>query len=137
MLEKLCEHLKSEEGWRPHVYQDHLEYDTIGYGFLVHEGMGEGLPKEIGEQWLRLIASRYWWQLTAKHPWLLDQPEEVQIALGSMAYQLGVAGVCTFRDMLGALKEGNRSLAADYALDSLWARQTPARANRVAAMIRG
>lgn len=66
-----------------------------------------------------------------------DQPAEVQRALGSMAYQLGPAGVMKFKRMLAALAAGDRETAADEALDSTWSRQTPARARRIAALIRG
>jgi lysozyme len=48
-----------------------------------------------------------------------------------------VAGVLKFKGMLEALKAGKREFAANEALDSLWARQTPERARRVAAQIRG
>ena len=53
-----------------------------------------------------------------------------------MSYQMGVGGLLSFRLTLAALEEGNRQEAYDMALDSLWARQTPARAKRVAAMLR-
>jgi lysozyme len=50
---------------------------------------------------------------------------------------MGVSGVLKFKGMLEALKAGKRELAANEALDSLWARQTPERARRVAEQIRG
>lgn len=138
MLDRLVEHLKREEGFVPHVYKDHLGYDTLGYGFLVDEKKGGRIPEQIAEEWLHLIAMQYWCALTAKHTWLLEQPEDVQIAIGSMAYQMGVKGVLGFEDMLGALKRGDREAAADFGLDSDWAREdTPARAKRVTDLIRG
>jgi lysozyme len=70
-------------------------------------------------------------------PWVVDQPEEIQRALGNMAYQLGISGLLKFSKMLEALKNGQRELASIEALDSSWAKQTPARAKRVAKLILG
>jgi len=133
----VAEDLKRDEGWVPHAYQDHLGYWTIGYGFLIDERKGGRLPKHIGNQWLQWEIEQRWRELTDAEPWLDDQPEDVQRALANMAYQLGVSGVLRFRKMLQALRDGNREKAAQEALDSLWAAQTPARAERVAELIRG
>lgn len=64
-------------------------------------------------------------------------PSDVRVALSNMAFQLGSAGVMRFRRMVSALKRKDYVQAATEALDSLWARQTPARAKRMAALIRG
>jgi lysozyme len=60
-----------------------------------------------------------------------------QLALCSMVFQLGIGGATRFVQMLAGLRGGDFNAAADAALDSKWARQdTPARAHRVAEMIR-
>lgn len=64
-------------------------------------------------------------------------PSDVRVALGNLGYQVGSSGVMRFRRMVSALKRKDYVQAATEALDSLWARQTPARAKRVAALIRG
>lgn len=137
IVQLVAEDLKRDEGWVPHAYQDHLGFWTIGYGFLIDERRGGQLPKHIALAWLQWEIERRWEQLTREAPWLEDQPEDVQRALANMAYQLGVSGVLRFRKMLGALRAGDREKAAQEALDSLWAAQTPARAERVAELIRG
>ena len=53
-----------------------------------------------------------------------------------MCYQMGLAGVLRFRKMIQALNRNDYGKAADEALDSLWAEQTPNRAKRVAEWIR-
>jgi lysozyme len=136
-VSNLLDQIKQDEGWREHVYQDHLGYDTIGYGFLVDERRGGGMPREVGEFWLRFIIGRLTEELPRRWPAWRDQPEGVQDALLNMAYQLGVTGLLGFAKMLAALEAGDRQKAADEALDSRWASQTPNRARRVAAMIRG
>lgn len=137
MIDDLVQDLKGDEGWCPHVYDDHLGFKTLGYGFLVDERRGGEIPEPIAGEWLAYAATQRWNGLVANHPWLSDQPEDVQRALGNMAYQLGVSGVGKFKNMLAALKAGNRHEAAIHALDSTWAQQTPNRAQRVAARIRG
>ncbi|WP_376787674.1 hypothetical protein [Klebsiella aerogenes] len=57
-------------------------------------------------------------------------------ALVNMVFQLGATGVLGFKKMLQYLNNREYSLAADEALDSKWAVQTPARAKRVTEVIR-
>lgn len=137
MIDALLADLRRDEGWRPFVYKDHLGFDTIGYGFLVDPRKGVGLPQEIGNQWLEFALETRWNQLLARAPWILEQPEDVQRALGNMVYQLGVDGLLAFVNTLALIKQGDRTLAANEALKSKWATQTPERANRVARLIRG
>lgn len=132
----LKDDIKREEGWVPHAYQDHLGYWTIGYGFLIDQN-GGSLPKVVADYWLDYILSGIKTRLYSALPWLESQPEEVQRALGNMAYQLGIDGLLRFKMMLAALEIGDRKLAAKEALNSKWAAQTPERAGRVAALIRG
>jgi lysozyme len=60
----------------------------------------------------------------------------VQVILLEMAYQMGCRGVGKFDNMWNALEVGDYRVAADEMLDSRWARQTPARANRLADRMR-
>lgn len=136
-LRQIREDLERDEGWRAHAYQDHLGFWTIGYGFLIDERRGGGLPKTIADRWMDHILVEIGKALDARIPWWRHQPDDVQRALVSMAYQLGVAGLMRFRKMLAALERGDRLTAAAEALDSTWAKQTHARARRMAALIGG
>lgn len=133
--QQLIEQIKGDEGWRPHVYIDTEGYQTIGYGFLVDERRGGGMPREVGEFWLARNVDGIIHDLTRRLSWFADQPEAVQMALCNMAYQLGTAGLLQFERMLSALKSGDRATAAEEALNSRWAEQTPNRAERVARML--
>ena len=135
MRQQLRADLIRDEGWRRHVYLDSLGYATIGFGFLVDERRGSGLPKQIADAWLDHLIDRKATLLRQRWPAFDEQPEDVQRALLNMSYQLGVGGLLNFRNMLAALEAGDRQEAARQALDSRWARQTPARAQRVAALI--
>lgn len=133
----ILDDLKRDEGWVPHAYQDHLGYWTIGIGFLIDVRKGGALPMPVAEHWLAYLLDRIEEQLDARLPWWREQPDDVQRALLNMAYQLGVNGLLNFKRALAALKAGDRAGAAREALDSTWAKQTPARAARVAALIKG
>jgi lysozyme len=49
-----------------------------------------------------------------------------------MAFQMGTKGLLAFRRTLGSIEDGQYSEAALEMLDSTWAKQTPARAMRLA-----
>lgn len=137
MIPELLDDLRRDEGWRDQAYRDSLGYLSIGYGFLIDERRRGRLPRNVGEYWLEVAARERWDALHAALPWLRYQPDDVQRALGNMAYQMGVEGVLGFKKMLAALEAGEREKAAKEAINSLWAAQTPERAARVAALIRG
>jgi len=64
-------------------------------------------------------------------------PATVQDVLIDMAYQLGNQGLLNFKNMRESLEAGNYSKASTDLLDSLYASQTPNRANRNADVLRG
>lgn len=137
MIDQLIEDLKRDEGFRPEPYQCSEKFWTIGYGSLIDSRRKHLMPPHVAEAWLEHdvlarvaeLEARFWW-LSSAHP-------NVRRALGNMAYQLGVDGVANFKNMMTALSNGDRKAAAAHALDSKWAGQTPVRAKRVAALIRG
>lgn len=137
MIDQLVEDLQRDEGWRDEPYRCSEGFLTIGYGFLIDEHRSIRMPRQVGHLWLELIVQERWEQLIDAEPWLVDQAEAVQRAVGNMAYQLGVNGVLRFKNMLAALRSGDREGAATAAMDSRWALQTPDRAQRVANLIRG
>jgi len=133
--EQIVQDLKRHEGWRPTVYDDHLGYATIGYGFLIDERRGGGLPQEVGHYWLAWRLDRIQDRLDAALPWLDHAPDGVRRALVNMAFQLGVSGLLRFRKTLALLELGKYQDAAEEALRSRWAEQTPKRAKEVAGWI--
>ena len=133
----LLDTLRSDEGWRPFVYDDTEGFATIGYGFLIDARKGVGLPRPVAEFWLRYAVNERLAELQRLWPAFNDQPTDVQLALGALAYQLGPAGVMGFKRMLAALAAGDRGTAADELLDSKLAKQAPARTERTARLLRG
>lgn len=53
----------------------------------------------------------------------------------SMAYQMGITGLLKFKKMIAAIEDKNWNEAANQALDSRWAKQTPERAERHATVL--
>lgn len=129
--------LERDEGFRPKLYRDSLNYLTIGFGFMVdpdHPGSIE-MPRQVGELWMRLILRDRIDELNVVIPWWKDLTETRKTALLNMAYQLGTGGLLKFRKMLRALEEKDYVTARREALDSRWAQQTPRRAQRIADML--
>ena len=136
LLGAIADDLKNDEGWVPHAYQDHLGFWTVGYGFLVDKRRNGRIPQPVADYWLNWEIDRIWERLSEALPWFDDLPEQVQRALVNMAYQMGVSGLLGFRQTLALLADGKYAEAADQAMRSRWAEQTPNRARRVAGWIR-
>ena len=133
---ELRNQIKRHEGCVLHAYQDHLGFWTIGYGRLIDERRGGGISQAEAEQLLSNDIARVIGSLEHSAPSLHTLREGVQHALVNMAYQMGVDGLMRFSRMWQALDQGDFESAADEALDSRWAEQTPRRAKEVAGMIR-
>lgn len=133
----LLDTLRAEEGWRPYAYDDSEGFATIGYGFLIDARKGVGLPRPVAEFWLRYAVNERLAELQRLWPAFKDQPADVQLALGNLAYNVGVSGVLGFKKMLGALERGDRTEAAEHLLDSRYTTQVPNRAGRLARLLRG
>lgn len=69
-------------------------------------------------------------------PWWRKLSDPREDVLVQMAFQMGVAGVQGFRNTLGFMRLGAFDRAAEGMLASLWAKQTPDRASRLAAQMR-
>lgn len=137
MKAELAKQLHGDEGERACAYQDHLGYWTIGVGRLVDSRKpGSGLrPDEITYLLNNDIDDRID-ALTRALPWFIEMDGARQGALLNMAFQLGTEGLLKFERTLDLIKDGKYDLAAHAMLQSLWAKQTPARAKRMAEQIR-
>ncbi len=120
-----------EEGFIPYAYQDHLGFWTIGYGKLIDK-RGGGISEEEGLYLLHNEVARQLETLRKALPWIDALDETRKTILQAMAFQLGVSGLLSFKKTLGAVKDGDYDLAAKGMRGSLWAQQTPGRAERMA-----
>lgn len=137
-MEFLKSTLRFEEGVDDDVYQDHFGNDTIGVGFLVDRDIpGAGIPEPVINFWLDYLLKECIEDLESKiKSWHL-LPPHVRSALILMRYQLGMPTLARFKKTLTFVEAGDFIEAGDESLDSKWAKQTPDRAGRVAALMRG
>ena len=137
MKAELARQLRGDEGERPCVYQDHLGYFTLGVGRLVDSRKpGAGLrPDEITYLLNNDIDDRIE-ALTRRLPWFQDLDDARRGVLVAMAFQMGVDGLLKFKNTLALVMTGKYDEAADAMLQSLWAKQTPGRADRLATQMR-
>ena len=127
-----------EEGFVDHVYEDHLGYETVGYGFRVYEGDRRNYTQEEAELELSyrvvdLISDIAEDERLSKTFFATDHRGRMVMVL--MAYQMGINGLAKFKGFLSALESGDTSLAQYEMLDTLWAKQTPGRAGRTALLL--
>lgn len=132
-MDQLIEDLKFDEGLRLKPYRCTAGKLTIGYGRnLDNVGISEGEAEHLLENDVARL--RYF--LDKRFPWSRTLPEAPKRALENMTFQLGFSGISGFKKMLYHLQRGSWSEAADEALNSRWAKQTPSRAKRVTDLMR-
>jgi lysozyme len=136
--------LEREEGLRLAVYDDAtgkpllpgmtvVGHPTIGIGrCLDRKGITEAEARVLLENDLAEVRS----QVAKALPWSTRLTEARQVVLQAMAFQMGIAGLLGFKGTLAAVQRGDYEAAAKGMLASLWARQTPGRAARMAEMMR-
>lgn len=132
---QLLQDIRRDEGRVPHAYQDSEGWWTIGDGILIDRRRGGGLRPEEMDFILNNRLDLFEKELDGRIPWWRGLKEPQQRALMNMGHQLGIGGLMKFKSMLQALQDGNGELARKHALDSLWAKQTPERAERVSALL--
>ena len=127
MTENLLERVLRHEGFREKVYYDSEGIATIGHGLTF---LTEVESKAIVSQ--RLFAEKQ--RLFNKHTWLHGKVLEV---MTEMVFQLGWTGCHNFKKMWAALEDQNYGLAANEMIASRWHKQTKARCEELAGIIRG
>jgi len=130
---QVMELLVKEESEVLTAYQDHLGYLTIGVGRLIDKRKGGGISKAESRFLLANDVARF--ELAALgYPWYADLDEARQGVIVAMLFQLG--SLDKWAGLRAALGSRNWDKAADSMLASLWAKQTPARAERMAKIMR-
>lgn len=115
---------KTHEGCNLQAYPDRGGW-SIGWGTYIPTLR---IDQELADRWLedRIMQSEKDAQTLVVNYSSLSAVR--QAVLIEMVYQMGREGVGHFHGMLGAIEAGDFELAANQGLDSLWARQTPSRA---------
>lgn len=134
-IERIIDRLVADEREVLHAYEDHLKFLTIGVGRLIDQRKGGGISREES-RYLLANDIRRCMAIAGQWDWFdqLDWPRQGVIVC--MLFQLGARGVSGFRKMLAAIDRKDYQGAADEMLDSDWHKDTPARCERMAAIMR-
>jgi lysozyme len=135
-ISNLEDQLRRDEGEKLSAYQDNLGYWTIGVGRLIDVRKGGGLTKEESAYLLNNDICRKSREVKDALPWFGKLDEVRQGVLLNMAFQLGTEGMLKFKNTLAMIEAGRYEAAAESMRNSLWANQTPARADRLATQMR-
>lgn len=133
-IEKFKPMLKKHEGLRLKPYRCTAGKLTIGYGRNLDD---RGITEEEADRLLHndiLLCSL---QLDRDLPWWKYHPENVQMVLMDMCFNLGISGLLEFKRTLGYIRDQKYSAAAVEMLKSKWASQVGARAKELSVMIQG
>lgn len=131
-MEKLINQLISEEGEILHAYNDHLGFVTIGVGRLIDKRKGGGITQQESRYLLTNDINRFTEEIKKALPFYNSLNDARQAVLVGMSFQMGIDGLLAFKNTLNFVRNGKYKDASKGMLNSLWARQTPARAKRMA-----
>ncbi len=132
-LSDLIADLKRDEGVKMKPYTDTVGKLTIGVGRNLDD---RGITEAEAEHLLVNDIAVAQDDLDRNVSYWREWPDNVQRAVANMCFQMGWTKLKYFTNMWAALEADDWEAAAAEALDSLWARQTPERARRVADMMR-
>ena len=136
----LIQELRFDEEVRYEPYNDSLGIPTVGVG---HDLQVSPLPDvwsypltdvEVN-QLLEEDLQKVFTGLNNNLQWWADLDDVRQRVLCNMCFQMGIGGLLGFRNTLILIRQGQYSQAATGMLNSKWADQTPARAQRLAKMM--
>ena len=137
-IEILKQQLIEDEGCKYEIYLDHLGYKTLGIGHLCKatdpendlEVGSEVSQERVNECFLNDI-EKVIEDCTILYDNFYTLPEEAQLIIANMMFNLGRPRLTNFVRMRKAVDEGNYEEAKYQMLDSKWAKQVPNRAERL------
>lgn len=122
--------IKNNEGLDLHTYIDTTGHCTVGWGRNLENGISLDEAELMFQNDLKQTISQL-----EKCSWYINQHQNVKNALINMNFNLGINKLSQFHGMITALEAKNYTLAAQEALNSLWAKQVGDRAKQIAVMI--
>ena len=140
MVKSIEDLLLIEEGYRASPYHCSEGCPTIGIGTKIgpknaslelyqftvtEESAKQLLADEVNKKRTELM----------KREWFVGLDVVRSDIVLSMAYQLGISGLLKFKKMISAIEKEDWEEASAQAVDSRWAKQTPKRAHRHAAVL--
>ena len=142
-IDKLQKELERDEGCKYEIYLDHLGYPTFGIGHLITDNDSEwwsDVGTEVSEERVKEAFSSDIETVLSDCERLYedfgDLPEEVQLIIANMMFNLGYTRLSKFKGMKRGVDARDWNAAADEMVDSLWYRQVTNRANRLVKRMR-
>jgi len=137
-LDKLQEQLAEDEGCKYEIYLDHLGYKTFGVGHLVRATDPENdmdidteVSKERVDECFKADIAITIEDCNVLYTNFNDIPEEAQLILANMMFNLGRPRLSRFLNLKVAVDDEDWIEASIEMMDSKWARQVPNRAERL------
>jgi lysozyme len=135
-IDEITDRLEIEEGFSATCYTCSANQHTIGFGRNIDPSGGMGISEAEAGMLLRNDVERTIGECK-RWSWFDDLDPARQSVIVQLCFQLGYPRLSNFNRMLTAMSEKNYYTAAAELLDSRFAEQVPARANRLADKLRG
>ena len=137
-LDKLQEELKEDEGCKYEIYLDHLGYKTFGIGHLCKAvdpendmDVGTEVSEERVNECFENDIEKVIEDCNILYSNFNDIPEEAQLILANMMFNLGRPRLSKFVNLKLAVDSEDWMEASVQMMDSKWAKQVPNRAERL------
>ena len=137
-IDQLRDTLKIDEGVKYEIYNDHLGYPTFGIGHLVVESdeeHGKPVGTPITEDRVNTVFDKDVAVMVDEakkiFPALDTLPEEAQQVIVNMTFNMGRPRLSQFKKFIAGVNAGDWNKAAVEMMDSRWAKQVGARAERL------
>ena len=142
-IEQLREEIAADEGCVYEVYLDHLGLPTFGIGHLVletDEEYGAEVGTPVSEERVNHCFDNDVQQVLLDcimiYPDFDDLPEEVQLIIANMMFNMGRPRLRKFVGMKEGVDHRDWNWAADEMVDSRWYKQVTNRAERLVQRMR-
>ncbi len=129
----LSQMLMKEESVRLKPYRDTVGKLTIGVGRNLDD---KGISMSEAMLMLANDVEGVQKELDAALPWWRSLDEVRQLVLADMCFNMGIAGLLTFKNTLAYIQSGNYEQAAKNMLLSKWHDQVGERADKLSQMMR-
>ena len=142
-IAQLRDTLKIDEGVKYEIYNDHLGYPTSGIGHLIVESdeeygqqVGTGISEDRVNEAFDKDVSVMVDEAKKIFSDFDNLPEEAQQVIVNMTFNMGRPRLSKFKKFIAGVEAGDWEKAAVEMMDSRWATQVGARAERLRDRIR-
>lgn len=130
--QRLFKQLRMHEGVEKFPYKCTAGYLTIGVGRNIEErGLLDDEIDFLLDNDIEVVLN----EVSVTFDWFFNLTEVRQRVVADMIFNLGLPRFKQFKNMIAALEEGDWSEAANQMMDSKWAKQVGARAERLRDMM--